>query len=47
MPKQTHIYVQFSSPGYFLYDTIDMVYNKKLLEYWEVTLHHIFVSIDY
>ncbi|XP_052072288.1 TLC domain-containing protein 2-like [Mytilus californianus] len=36
-------YMVVFSTGYFLYDTIDMVLNKKLIAYWEVTLHHIFV----
>lgn len=37
-----YLMVAFSS-GYFLYDTLDMVMNNKLLKHWEVTLHHIFV----
>ena len=30
--------------GYFLYDSIDMYLNNKLISNWEVTLHHIAVS---
>ncbi|XP_033747279.1 TLC domain-containing protein 2-like [Pecten maximus] len=32
------------STGYFLYDSIDMLINKKLRQNWEVTIHHIAVA---
>jgi len=31
--------------GYFVYDSIDMLLNNKAFKLWEVTLHHIAVSI--
>lgn len=36
-------YMVVFSTGYFLFDTLDMIVNNKLLECWEVTLHHVFV----
>ncbi|XP_069136139.1 TLC domain-containing protein 2-like [Argopecten irradians] len=32
------------STGYFFYDSIDMLINKKLRQNWEVTVHHIAVA---
>ncbi|XP_062591701.1 TLC domain-containing protein 2-like [Saccostrea cucullata] len=39
----TYMMVAFST-GYFIYDSIDMYLNGRLLSNWEVTLHHIAVT---
>ncbi|OWF41596.1 TLC domain-containing protein 2-like [Mizuhopecten yessoensis] len=39
----TFLMIPFST-GYFLYDSIDMLINKKLRQNWEVTAHHIAVA---
>ncbi|XP_060064750.1 TLC domain-containing protein 2-like [Ylistrum balloti] len=39
----TFLMIPFST-GYFLYDSIDMLINKKLRQNWEVTIHHIAVA---
>ncbi|KAK3083911.1 hypothetical protein FSP39_005200 [Pinctada imbricata] len=41
----TYLMVPFST-GYFLYDSIDMYVNNKLISNWEVTLHHIAGNLD-
>ncbi|KAK2177830.1 hypothetical protein NP493_577g02032 [Ridgeia piscesae] len=30
--------------GYFLYDFIDIIINKKIIKFWEVLIHHIAVG---
>ncbi|KAI0223257.1 TLC domain-containing protein 2 [Lamellibrachia satsuma] len=32
------------STGYFLYDFIDIIINKKILKFWEVLIHHVAVG---
>ena len=40
------IYLYTSNPsGYFTYDVLDIIFNKKLLQTWEVMVHHFAVSV--
>ncbi|XP_074642616.1 TLC domain-containing protein 2-like [Tubulanus polymorphus] len=38
----SYLVIVFST-GYFLYDFCDMLFNNKLLKFWEVSLHHVVV----
>ncbi|XP_034024628.1 TLC domain-containing protein 2-like [Thalassophryne amazonica] len=40
----SHMLVSFSI-GYFIYDFLDMVLNRKLCQSWELLFHHMVVGI--
>jgi len=33
--------------GYFLYDTLDIVVHHRIVEKWEILIHHFAVSFSY
>jgi hypothetical protein len=37
---ESYMTISFSL-GYFLYDFLDMYFNKKIVSLWQITLHHI------
>lgn len=42
----SYLMVPFSA-GYFIYDFIDLMLNKKLRVHWELTLHHTIITTSF